>query len=205
MSISLYPRVGKRLFDLAITGLLSLLLSPVFVLTSLLVRKNLGRPVLFRQKRPGRDGKLFTLFKFRSMLDARDENQTLKPDASRLNRFGIWLRASSLDELPELWNVLRGDMSLVGPRPLLAEYLPRYTKEEWRRHDVRPGITGWAQVNGRNEVSWEEKFALDVWYVDNVSFRLDILILWRTVRAVLTARGVSASGHVSAPEFRPEV
>ena len=191
----------KRLFDLtaAALGLLALAL-PLLALT-LLVRHRLGRPAFFRQTRPGLHGRPFQMVKFRTMTDARGPDGALLPDADRLTPFGRFLRGSSLDELPELWNVLRGDMSLVGPRPLLMEYLPLYTPEQARRHAVRPGITGWAQVNGRNALSWEEKFALDVWYVDHQSLALDISILWRTVRKVLVREGISAAGEATMPRF----
>jgi lipopolysaccharide/colanic/teichoic acid biosynthesis glycosyltransferase len=166
-----------------------------------LVRRKLGSPVLFSQVRPGLHGKPFTMVKFRTMTDERGPDGVLLPDAKRLTDFGRFLRASSLDELPELWNVLRGDMSLVGPRPLLMEYLPLYTPEQARRHEVRPGITGWAQVNGRNAISWADKFALDVWYVDHSSLWLDVKILWRTVRKVLVRDGISAAGEATMSKF----
>jgi lipopolysaccharide/colanic/teichoic acid biosynthesis glycosyltransferase len=166
-----------------------------------LIRRKLGCPVLFRQLRPGFHGQPFEIIKFRTMTNERGPDGALLPDALRLTPFGRFLRASSLDELPELWNVLRGDMSLVGPRPLLMEYLPLYTPDQARRHVVRPGITGWAQVNGRNAISWEEKFALDVWYVDNRSMWMDVQILWRTVRKVLVRDGISAAGEVTMPKF----
>jgi lipopolysaccharide/colanic/teichoic acid biosynthesis glycosyltransferase len=191
----------KRLFDLtaAALGLLALAL-PLLALIAL-VRIKLGRPVFFRQTRPGLHGQPFQMVKLRTMTDARGPDGALLPDAERLTPFGRFLRASSLDELPELWNVLKGDMSLVGPRPLLMEYLPLYTPEQARRHEVRPGITGWAQVNGRNALSWEEKFALDVWYVDHQSLALDISILWRTVRKVLVREGISAAGEATMGKF----
>ena len=191
----------KRLFDFSAAALGLLLLAlPLLVLT-LLVRRKLGRPAFFRQTRPGLHGRPFEMAKFRTMTDARGPDGALLPDADRLTPFGRFLRGSSLDELPELWNVLRGDMSRVGPRPLLMEYLPLYTPEQARRHAVRPGITGWAQVNGRNALSWEEKFALDVWYVDHQSLALDISILWRTVRKVLVREGISAAGEATMPRF----
>ena len=191
----------KRLFDLtaALLGLAALAL-PLLALIAL-VRIKLGRPVFFRQTRPGLHGQPFQMVKLRTMTDARGPDGALLPDAERLTPFGRFLRASSLDELPELWNVLKGDMSLVGPRPLLMEYLPLYTPEQARRHEVRPGITGWAQVNGRNALSWEEKFALDVWYVDHQSLALDISILWRTVRKVLVREGISAAGEATMGKF----
>jgi sugar transferase EpsL len=175
---------------------------PVATLLAFLVRRKLGRPVLFRQQRPGLGGQPFTLLKFLTMSETCDKNGNLLPDGERLTRFGRFLRGTSLDELPELWNVLRGDMSLVGPRPLLMQYLKRYTPEQARRHQAKPGITGWAQVNGRNALSWEEKFALDVWYVDHVGLSLDARILWRTVGQVLSRRGVSPEGRATMPEFQ---
>ena len=178
-----------------------LLLSPLLVLLAVLVRINLGAPVFFRQKRPGLHEKIFRLYKFRSMKDAVDRDGNELPDAERLSKFGALLRASSLDELPELFNVLKGEMSLVGPRPLLVKYLPLYNEEQHRRHDVLPGITGWAQVNGRNAISWEEKFRLDVWYVDHWSPRLDLKILFMTVKKVFIREGISAENQVTMEEF----
>ena len=191
----------KRLFDLLLSlgGLLVLAL-PLLLLW-VLVRRKLGSPVLFRQVRPGLHGRPFMMVKFRTMTDERGADGELLPDVQRLTAFGRFLRASSLDELPELWNVLRGEMSLVGPRPLLMEYLPLYSPEQARRHEVRPGITGWAQVNGRNAVSWDERFKLDVWYVDHRSLRLDIRILWLTVRKVIVREGISAQGEATMPRF----
>lgn len=196
-----YSRYGKRVFDLALTipGLIAFL--PVLAVVALMVRVKLGSPVLFRQVRPGLHGKPFTILKFRTMTDARDVNGDLLPDGERLTRFGKFLRASSLDELPELWNVIRGEMSLVGPRPLLMQYLELYTPEQARRNEVRPGITGWAQVNGRNAVSWEEKFELDVWYVDNIGMWLDVKILGMTILRVFSAVGVSKQGHETTDYF----
>ncbi len=191
----------KRIFDLAITIPLAVILAVPALVVACLVRMRLGSPVLFRQQRPGRDGRIFTMFKFRTMTDGRDASGKLLPDADRLPAFGRWLRASSLDELPELINVIRGEMSLVGPRPLLPEYLPLYSPEQARRHAVRPGITGWAQVNGRNAISWEEKFDYDVWYVDNQSLLLDLKILFMTVGRVLGREGVAAEGSVTAERF----
>lgn len=191
----------KRLFDLIAASLgLFVLALPLLVLAWQVSRK-LGSPVLFAQVRPGLHGKPFRMVKFRTMTDARDANGALLPDAQRLTSFGRFLRASSLDELPELWNVLRGEMSLVGPRPLLMEYLPLYSPEQARRHEVRPGITGWAQVNGRNAISWDDKFALDVWYVDKRCLWLDVRILWLTVRKVLLRDGISAAGEATMPRF----
>jgi lipopolysaccharide/colanic/teichoic acid biosynthesis glycosyltransferase len=191
----------KRLFDLSATVAGFLLIWPILLLLALLVRLKLGSPVLFRQTRPGLYGKPFDMIKFRSMTDARDAAGKLLPDADRLPPFGRFMRSSSLDELPELINVLKGDMSLVGPRPLLMQYLSRYTAEQSRRHEVKPGITGWAQVNGRNAISWEEKFKLDVWYVDNRSFLLDLKILWMTLKAVFIREGISQKGEVTMKEF----
>ncbi len=191
----------KRLMDIlgAMAGLL--LLAPVIVLLSLLVRIKLGSPVLFRQTRPGRAGQAFQMAKFRTMTDARDANGELLPDAERLTGFGQFLRSSSLDELPELWNVLKGDMSLVGPRPLLMEYLPLYTERQARRHVVRPGITGWAQINGRNALSWDEKFELDVWYVENRTLWLDIKILFLTVWKVIKRDDINQDGEATMTRF----
>ncbi|AJE21236.1 Bacterial sugar transferase family protein [Azotobacter chroococcum NCIMB 8003] len=191
----------KRLFDLLVATTALLLLAPLLLVLAWLVRRRIGAPVLFRQLRPGLHGRPFALLKFRSMREALDERGRPLPDAERLTPFGRFLRASSLDELPELWNVLRGDMSLVGPRPLLMEYLPLYTPEQARRHAVRPGITGWAQVNGRNALSWEEKFRLDVWYVDHRSFRLDLRILLLTLKRVLAREGINAEGEATMARF----
>jgi len=191
----------KRLFDLSLIVLSLSVLLPIFFIVSWQVRRKLGSPVLFRQLRPGLHGQLFEMVKFRTMRHAVDENDNLLPDADRMTPFGGFLRSTSLDELPGLWNVFKGEMSLVGPRPLLIEYLPLYSTEQVRRHNVRPGVTGWAQVNGRNAISWEDKFKLDVWYVDNQSFWLDIKILWLTVRKVLVKDGISADGEVTMPKF----
>lgn len=196
-------RVVKRVVDVLVAMFALLLLSPLIVALALLVRWKLGSPVLFRQERPGKGGRPFQMLKFRSMTDARlPGSGSLLPDAERLTPFGKWLRSTSLDELPELWNVLKGDMSLVGPRPLLMEYLPLYDAHQRRRHEVRPGITGWAQVNGRNAISWEEKFELDVWYVDNQSFFLDMKILFMTVQKVLARDGITAEGSASVEKFK---
>lgn len=192
----------KRLFDILTALLLMLALAVPLLLLACLVRAFLGRSVLFRQVRPGINGKPFMMVKFRTMTDERDARGELLPDVQRLTALGRFLRATSLDELPELWNVLRGEMSLVGPRPLLMEYLPLYTPEQARRHEVRPGITGWAQVNGRNTVSWEERFKLDVWYVDNHTLWLDLRILWLTVRKVLLREGISAEGEATMSKFK---
>ena len=192
----------KRLFDCVLATLLLIGLLPILLITAMLVLVFLGRPVLFIQTRPGRFGKPFRLLKFRTMSNAVDNRGEPLPDEVRLGRFGRFLRASSLDELPSLFNVLLGDMSLVGPRPLLMEYLPLYNEVQARRHDVRPGITGWAQLNGRNALTWEEKFNLDVWYVENRTFRLDLAILLRTVGAVFRVRGISHSGHATMHKFK---
>ncbi|MFA4943148.1 MAG: sugar transferase [Lentisphaeria bacterium] len=191
----------KRLFDLSLLLLAAPLWLPLLGLVALLVRRRLGAPILFRHQRPGLHGQPFTLLKFRTMLDARDASGQPLPDEKRLTPFGKKLRATSLDELPELFNVLKGDMSLVGPRPLLMRYLDRYTPEQARRHEVRPGITGWAQVNGRNAITWEEKFRLDVWYVGHRSCWLDLKILGLTLWNVLARKGISAIGHDTMPEF----
>lgn len=203
--VTLFPRgvpPAKRLLDLLGATLGLIVLSPLLLALALLVWIAHGRPVLFRQRRPGYRGRPFTLLKFRSMNDARGPDGALLPDSERLTRLGRFLRATSLDELPELLNVLRGEMSLVGPRPLLMQYLERYTPEQMRRHDVLPGITGWAQVNGRNALTWEDKFRLDVWYVDHWSFWLDIRILLLTVWKVLKREGISQPGQATAEEFR---
>ncbi|EOX3343906.1 sugar transferase [Vibrio cholerae] len=192
----------KRFFDVLVSLTAFIVLSPIIALVAWKIRKNLGSPVLFRQTRPGLNGQPFEMIKFRTMKDAVDANGNPLPDSERMTPFGDKLRNSSLDELPELWNVLKGEMSLVGPRPLLMQYLPLYSKEQARRHEVRPGITGWAQINGRNAISWEEKFKLDVWYVDNPSFWLDIKILVLTVKKVFVKEGISAEDHVTMPEFK---
>jgi len=197
-----YFRYGKRLLDLALTLPVMVLLSPALALIALLVRLNLGSPVLFRQLRPGLNGKSFSLYKFRTMTGARDALGSSLPDADRLTSFGRFLRGTSLDELPELLNVLKGEMSLVGPRPLLMQYLQRYTPEQMRRHDAKPGITGWAQVNGRNALTWEQKFALDVWYVDKQSLRLDLKIIAITVWKTVRREGINQPGQATAEEFK---
>lgn len=192
----------KRLFDIVFSCAGLLILSPVILVVALLIRRRLGSPVLFRQTRPGLNGKPFEMIKFRSMLDAYDEQGQPLPNEQRLTHFGKKLRSTSLDELPELWNVLKGDMSLVGPRPLLVDYLPLYNETQRRRHEARPGVTGWAQINGRNAISWEEKFKYDVWYVDNQSFWLDIKILFLTVKKVFMHEGISHANDVAMPRFR---
>ncbi|HEZ0002743.1 TPA: sugar transferase [Neisseria meningitidis] len=191
----------KRLFDIVASASGLIFLSPVFLILIYLIRKNLGSPVFFIQERPGKDGRPFKMIKFRSMRDAIDKDGNPLPDSERLTPFGKKLRAASLDELPELWNVLKGDMSLVGPRPLLMQYLPLYDNFQNRRHEMKPGVTGWAQVNGRNAISWDEKFAHDVWYIDNFSFWLDIKILFLTVKKVFVKEGISAEGEATMPYF----
>jgi len=198
----MYNRYGKRVIDLSLTTLALIILFPVLLLLSALVRLKLGSPVLFRQKRPGLQGRPFVIFKFRTMTDRRDQDGNLLPDGERLPFFGRLLRSTSLDELPELFNVIKGDMSLVGPRPLLMQYLDRYSSEQARRHEARPGITGWAQVNGRNVITWEDKFKLDVWYVDNQSFWLDLRIIALTVWKILKREGISQPGQATAEEFK---
>ena len=191
----------KRLFDIVACLAALILFTPVMLMVAWQIRNKLGAPVLFRQIRPGLDGKPFEMVKFRTMRDAIDVEGNSLPDVERMVPFGNFLRSSSLDELPELWNVLRGDMSLVGPRPLLMEYLPLYSPEQYRRHEVRPGVTGWAQINGRNALSWEEKFKLDVWYVDHRSFWLDLKILFLTIKKVLLRDGISAEGEATMSKF----
>lgn len=191
----------KRFFDIVLILLSLPLLFPVFIIVALLVKWKLGSPVLYSQVRPGLEAKPFKMFKFRSMTDETGARGELLPDAERLTKFGRFLRSTSLDELPELWNVLKGEMSLVGPRPLLMEYVPLYSPEQSRRHEVRPGITGWAQVNGRNAISWEERFKLDVWYLDNRSICLDIKIIFLTLKKVVVREGISAEGEVTMSKF----
>ncbi|CEA06310.1 sugar transferase [Pseudomonas saudimassiliensis] len=191
----------KRGFDFIVSLIGLVVLAPVIVVVAVLIHRKLGSPVFFRQTRPGLNGKPFAMVKFRTMRDATDKHGNPLPDDQRMTPFGSFLRATSLDELPELWNVLKGDMSLVGPRPLLMEYLPLYSPEQYRRHEVRPGVTGWAQINGRNSLSWDEKFKLDVWYVDNRSLWLDIKILFLTVKKVLIRDGISAEGEATMTRF----
>ena len=191
----------KRLFDIIASASGLIFLSPVFLILIYLIRKNFGEPVFFTQERPGKDGKPFKMIKFRSMRDAVDQDGNPLPDSERLTPFGKKLRATSLDELPELWNVLKGEMSLVGPRPLLMSYLPLYNEFQNRRHEMRPGVTGWAQVNGRNALSWDEKFAHDIWYIDHYSFWLDMKILFLTVKKVFIKEGISAEGEATMPYF----
>lgn len=196
-----YQRYGKRVIDLCLSLVLLILFWWVLAIVAILVRVKLGSPVLFRQPRPGRDEKVFNLYKFRTMTDERDADGKLLPDEQRLTKFGSVLRSTSLDELPEVFNIVRGDMSIIGPRPLLVKYLPRYSTEQRRRHEVRPGLTGLAQVNGRNSISWDEKFLYDVEYVDNVSLGLDASIFLRTILATLRRSGISAEGEATMPEF----
>lgn len=191
----------KRLFDIFAVALGLLVMAPLILVVRWQVKRRLGSPVFFRQSRPGKNGQPFEMIKFRTMKDSVDSEGKPLPDAERITSFGQFLRSSSLDELPELWNVLKGEMSLVGPRPLLMEYLPLYSKEQYRRHEVRPGVTGWAQVNGRNAISWEDKFKLDVWYVDNQSFLLDLKILFLTVKKVLVRDGISGEGEATMSKF----
>ena len=194
--------VTKRLFDAVVAGVMLMLAAPLLAFTACLVRTDLGRPILFRQIRPGLNGRPFVMVKFRTMRDLRDSSGQLLSNEARLTRIGRFLRSTSLDELPELWNVLRGDMSLVGPRPLLMEYLPLYTPTQLRRHEVRPGVTGWAQVNGRNTASWEDRFQMDVWYVDNRTLWLDLRILLLTFVKVLTRSGISEPGRATIERFK---
>jgi len=193
--------VVKRIFDIIVSASALLIALPLMLALSLVVAVKLGSPVFYVQARPGLNGRLFNMFKFRTMTSAVDASGVPLPDEARLTRLGQLLRSTSLDELPELWNVLKGDMSLVGPRPLLPRYLDRYSRRQARRHEVRPGITGWAQVNGRNALSWDEKFELDVWYVDNRTFRLDLRILLMTVLQVVRRQGIASEGHATAAEF----
>jgi lipopolysaccharide/colanic/teichoic acid biosynthesis glycosyltransferase len=194
-------RIFKRLIDLLVSAIALILLAPLMAAVAVLLWLTMGPPILFRQARAGYQGSPFTLFKFTTMQGVRDAQGQLLPDKDRLTKVGIFLRRVSLDELPQLWNVLIGDMSLVGPRPLLVDYVPRYSREQARRHEVKPGITGWAQVNGRNTLSWEQKFSLDVWYVDHWSFGLDAKIIWNTMQKVLQREGISLDGHATMPEF----
>lgn len=191
----------KRILDIISSLLAIIILSPLLAVTAVLVKTKLGSPVLFKQERPGKDEKIFTLMKFRTMTDERDKNGELLPDEVRLTKFGKFLRSTSIDELPELFNILKGDMSVIGPRPLLVKYLPRYNEHQHRRHEVRPGLSGWAQVNGRNSISWEEKFDLDVEYVDNYSLSKDINILFMTVMSVIKRDGINSDNDVTMEEF----
>ena len=201
----IYSKYIKRIFDFCLAQMMVIVLGIPMLLVALLVRTKLGSPILFKQDRPGKDGKVFQMYKFRSMTDERDENGELLPDEVRLTSFGKKLRSTSLDELPELLNVLKGDMSFIGPRPLLVRYLPLYNERQRRRHEVRPGITGYAQVNGRNAISWEEKFEKDVWYVEHISFWTDIKILFKTVTVVFGRKGISSETAVTMEEFKGSI
>ncbi|MEG3258946.1 sugar transferase [Streptococcus suis] len=202
MNKGLYEKYFKRLIDFTLSLIAIILLSPVIILVSVLVYFQLGSPVLFKQERPGKNEKIFKMYKFRTMTDEKDEKGELLPDSVRLTAFGKWLRSTSLDELPELFNILKGDMSIVGPRPLLSKYLPLYSEEQARRHEVRPGLTGYAQANGRNSLNWEEKFVMDVEYVDNISFKGDVKIIFQTVIAVFKRSGISSAESVTMEEFK---
>jgi len=199
----IYRLFGKRIFDIGTSMFGIIVVLPFLFMIGCAVRKRLGKPIFFCQERPGLNGKPFHILKFRTMIDNRGSMGELLPDSKRLTPFGQWMRRTSLDELPELLNVIKGEMSLVGPRPLLMQYLDRYTPKQARRHEVKPGITGWAQINGRNAITWEEKFKLDVWYVDHMSFGLDIKILALTILKVLNREGISQEGHATAEEFNP--
>lgn len=199
-----YRRFFKRFFDIIISLVSLVLLSPVLLIVSILVRTKLGSPIIFKQERPGKDNNIFNMYKFRSMTSETDSQGNLLPDDLRLTNFGKLLRSTSLDELPELWNILKGDMSIIGPRPLLVQYLTLYNEKQIKRHDVRPGLTGWAQVNGRNSISWEEKFQLDVDYVENMSFLFDIKIFFLTIKKVLVKDGITAEGSVTIEKFNGE-
>ena len=199
-----YRRRGKRILDVIGGSTALIVTSPIQLVAAIAVRSTLGTPVLFKQIRPGLTGRPFTLLKFRTMHSIEFGHSRGDSDSDRLTRLGRFLRSTSIDELPELWNVVRGDISLIGPRPLLVDYLDRYSPEQARRHEVKPGVTGWAQVNGRNALSWEAKLDMDVWYVDHISLRLDAKILWSTVRTVFSRSGISADGHETMPEFKPK-
>jgi len=201
----IYAKYIKRLLDVVLSFLMILILSPLFVCLVVLVRVKLGTPVLFKQERPGKGGKIFIMYKFRSMTDERDKNGELLPDEVRLTSFGKKLRATSLDELPEMFNILKGDMSFIGPRPLLVRYLPLYSERQSHRHDVRPGVTGYAQVNGRNAITWEEKFEKDIWYVEHISFLTDVKVLFKTVSVVLKREGISSETAATMEEFRGSI
>ena len=198
----MYAGFFKRMIDFMLSLAALIVLSPVLLVTAILVRTKLGSPVIFCQERPGRNEKIFKLYKFRTMTDQRDEHGNLLPDDVRLTGFGKLLRSTSLDELPELWNILKGDMSIIGPRPLLVKYLPLYNEEQRHRHDVRPGLTGWAQANGRNALSWEEKFRLDVWYVQNLSFAVDVKTIFLTIKEVFRREGISSGTAATMEEFK---
>jgi len=198
----MYRKFGKRLIDIVVSFLWLIVLMPLLLILAILIRFKLGSPILFKQDRPGLNGKIFRLYKFRTMTDERNEYGELLPDEERLTSFGKTLRATSMDELPELWNILKGNMSLVGPRPLLVEYLPLYSTEQLRRHNVRPGLTGHAQINGRNAINWSEKFRYDCWYVDNLSFWLDMKVIFLTVAKVFSRKGISSSTSVTMERFK---
>ena len=197
----IYRHIVKRILDILASAIILILISPILIVIAAVIRLSIGAPVIFSQMRPGLMGKPFKIYKFRTMTNAKDKHGELLPDEERSTRMGQWIRSLSLDELPEFFNVLRGDMSLVGPRPLLMRYLPRFSAEQSRRHELKSGITGWAQINGRNDISWDERLAMDVWYVDNASFMLDMYILFKTVWKVILRDGVSQEGHFSSPEF----
>ena len=197
-----YDKYIKRIIDFLLSLIGIIILSPVLLIVSIMVRTKLGSPILFKQERPGLNGKIFKMYKFRTMTNETDENGELLPDEVRLTKFGKFLRSSSLDELPEMFNILKGDMSIVGPRPLLVKYLPLYSERQSHRHDVRPGLTGYAQVNGRNAISWEEKFELDIFYVNNSSFMVDLMIFFKTIKKVFDREGISSSTSVTMEEFK---
>ena len=202
MRLNFYVKVGKRIFDIFLALLLFIFMSPIFVIVGFFILIFMGKPIIFKQERPGLNGKLFTIFKFRTMNNSSDENGVLAQDSERITHLGKVLRSWSIDELPEIWNILTGKMSFVGPRPLLVEYLDIYSAQQSRRHEVKPGLTGWAQVNGRNNISWEDKFNLDIWYVDNVSFMLDLKILLKTITYIIKKEGVTSKNHVTSPKFK---
>jgi lipopolysaccharide/colanic/teichoic acid biosynthesis glycosyltransferase len=202
MRQKLYIKVGKRIFDIFLALFLFIFMSPIFVIVGFLIFIFMGRPIIFKQERPGLNNKLFTIFKFRTMNNSSDENGVLAQDSERITYLGKVLRSWSIDELPEICNILTGKMSFVGPRPLLVEYLDIYSAQQSRRHEVKPGLTGWAQVNGRNNISWEDKFNLDIWYVDNVSFMLDLKILLKTITYIIKKEGVTSKNHVTSPKFK---
>jgi lipopolysaccharide/colanic/teichoic acid biosynthesis glycosyltransferase len=202
MSRNLYSKVGKRIFDIFLALFLFTFMIPIFVIVGFLIFIFMGRPIIFKQERPGLNNKLFTIFKFRTMNNGTDENGVLAQDSERITYLGKIFRSWSIDELPEIWNILTGKMSFVGPRPLLIEYLDIYSAQQSRRHEVKPGLTGWAQVNGRNNISWEDKFNLDIWYVDNVSFKLDLKILLKTITYTIKKEGVTSKNHVTSPKFK---
>lgn len=202
MRRNLYREVSKRIFDIFLALFLFIFMSPIFVIVGFLIFIFMGKPIIFKQERPGLNGKLFTIFKFRTMNNSTDENGVLVQDSERITYLGKVLRSSSIDELPEIWNILTGKMSFVGPRPLLVEYLDLYSAQQSRRHEVKPGLTGWAQVNGRNNISWEDKFNLDIWYVDKVSFMLDLKIILKTITYIIKREGVTSKNHVTSPKFK---